>query len=327
MRCCVIIMGCKVNPGLRNMEAIHNSYMTLYNENKKDFVNEYEFYFYDGSNEDFSVEKYKKYANIVHCVSGDDIHNTYQKSLECYKWIVNDKEFDWVVRVNISTYVNMYMLDNFLNYANKDKIYANQFCAYLYNWHYLNDCFPRGDAHIVSFDVLKKAIKQSDFLDIDKIKGNTDKVDDVLMGLLYMKSFDDLYINHYEIINYTFLPQEVNIILSNPDDVIIKNSFYTIFTRLKTCPTNAQSGYSWEDNEYRKQDIFKFDIVNNIIKNNKSLYFSNKIKEKLYEIVLEKANDSYLVPYLNLNKSSLDGIDFIELKNLIKDKYSESIIY
>lgn len=324
MRCCVIIMGCKFNPGLRNMEAIYDTYITLYNKNKKDFDNEYDFYFYDGGNEKFSVEKYKEYANIIHCVSGDDISNTYQKSLESYKWIVENKKYDWIIRVNISTYINLYVLDKFLNCANKNTIYANQFCAYLYNWHYLNDCFPRGDAHIIHFEIFKKAIEKSEELDISKINDGTDKVDDVLLGMLYIKAYEDLYVNNYQTIYYNFLPEEINDIKNNPK--LLNDSAYCIFTRLKTCPPNTQSSYSWNDNEYRQQDIIKFEIINFLIEKNKKIYNSVSNSD-IFNGITENSNINCLIPYMNLEKSSLDSISFEDLKNVIIKKHSKDIIY
>lgn len=324
MKCCVLIMGCKVNPGLRNIEAIYNTYITLYNKNKKDFTHSYDFYFYDGGNDKLSVEKYKEYANIIHCVSGDDIHNTYQKSLEAYKWIIGNKEYDWVIRVNISTYVNLYILDKFLSCANKNTIYANQFCVYLYNWHYLNDCYPRGDSHIIHFDIFKKAILKSDELDISKIQDKTDKVDDVLLGMLYMKAYDDLYVNNYQTLFYNFLPIDVESIKKDID--VLSKSFLFIFTRLKTCPPNTQSGYSWNDNEYRKQDIEKFDIINLSIEQNKKAYedFTNK---EVYDYLIKDSNKKAIQLYVDLEKSSLEYINFEDLKKIVIKKHSKDIIY
>lgn len=318
-------MGCKVNPGLRNMKAIYETYISLYNENKKHFDNEFDFYFYDGGNDTFSVKKYEKYANIIHCVSGDDINNTYQKTIESYEWIVNNKNYDWVVRVNISAYVNMFVLDKFLNCADKDKVYANMFCAYLHNWHYLNDCFPRGDAHILSFEVLKKAISIKDSLDVDSIEEGMDKVDDTLMGILYMKAFEDLYVNHYSIINYCFLPQEVWSIKKNEAPNISQSLCY-IFTRLKTCPPDVNSGYSWDDNLYREQDFIKFHIVNNLVKEHMSVYYLMS-NDKIHSVSLDNASSSSYIPYLDLKECRLDGISFEGLKNIIIKKHNTSIIY
>lgn len=323
MKCCILIMGCKVNPGLRNMDAIHDTYITLYNENKNDFENDFDFYFYDGDNEKFYVDKFKEYANIIHCVNKDDIHSTYQKSLEAYNWIIENKKYDWIVRVNISTYVNLYALDKFLNFANKNTIYANQFCVYLYNWHYLNDCYPRGDANIVPFNIFKKAVLKSKTVKPEKIQDRTDKVDDVLMGMAYINSYNDLYINHYQVIDYNFLPFGISEI--NEKSAVVLNSVTCIFTRLKTCPPNTDSGYSWNDNEYRVQDVEKLKLVNVVIKKYAKKLFINE--KNIYNSLISDAETKFLVPYMDLNRNSLNSINFKDLKKIINKKYSNNIIY
>lgn len=317
MRCCVLIMGCKVNPGNRNMKAIHDTYIASYFKNKNLFKNEYEFYFYDGGNDVFSVEKYYDYANIIHCSSGDGINSTFEKTIESFEWITSNKNFDWVVRVNISTYINLFYLDVFLQKCDINNVYANRFNCYINNYNYLNDCYPRGDAYILSFNKIKQIVEVSKKYSIreELSDGKTDLVDDVLIGALLIKTFDDLYINHYKLLNYTFLPY----LLYNltKDDIVL--SANTIFTRVKTIPPdNFYSGYGWEDNKYRNDDVLKIKLINTVIYNNKNIY---KGKEDLIikNCILEKYNKDiyYKKDFIN---NEISVMSFNELINYIKYK-------
>lgn len=318
-------MGCKINPGLRNMEAIYNTYITSYFTNRDDFIGEYDFYFYDGGNDVFTVEKYKEYANIIHCTSDDGLFGTFEKTIESFNYIVDNKNYDWIIRVNISTYINLYYLDIFLQNANKDKVYANKFNAYLHNYNYLNDCYPRGDAYILSFERLKKVVTSQKYFDIRKEfdDGKTDLVDDILIGALLLNTFDNLYVEYYELLNYTYNPYTLNYI--NKD--ILNISFNTIFTRLKTIPLNQISGYSWDDNEYRKMDIEKFNIINNFVYNNKEVY-----KKCDNAIIMKNCiytnKDKKDIPYINtstLTNGILYTCSFNDIKEIVKLKYNNNL--
>lgn len=324
MRCCVLIMGCKVNPGLRNMEAIYDTYITSYFKNKSDFINEYDFYFYDGGNEVFTIEKYKEYANIIHCISDDGLYGTFEKTIETFNYIVYNKKYDWVIRVNISTYVNLYYLDLFLQYASKDKVYANKFNAFLSNYNYLNDVYPRGDAYIISFDRLKKITQNQNFFDIRKEfdDGGSDLVDDVLIGAILLNTFEDLYVEHYKLLNYFYNPYTPNCI--NKD--LLNISFNAIFTRLKTTPPNKNSGYSWDDNEYRKMDVEKFNIINNFIYNNKDIYKKCDNVFVFNNCLCENASKN--IPYINMSNIKngvIQMCSFNDIVEIIKLKYSNNL--
>ena len=318
-------MGCKVNPGLRNMEAIYNTYITSYFANRDDFVGEYDFYFYDGGNDALTIEKYKEYANIIHCTSDDGLFGTFEKTIESFNYIVDNKNYDWIIRVNISTYINLYYLNIFLQNANKDKVYANKFNAYLHNYNYLNDCYPRGDAYILSFERLKKVVISQKYFDIKKEfdDGKTDLVDDILIGALLLNTFDDFYVEHYELLNYTYNPYLIN----NINKKILNISFNTIFTRLKTVPPNKNSGYSWEDNKFREMDIEKFNIVNNFIYNNKDV-FKNCDKTIIDRNCICKDKNKKDIPYItmhNIQTGVVKLCGFNDIKEIIKLKYNNNL--
>ena len=140
------------------------------------------------------------------------------------------------------------------------------------------------------------------------------------MGLLYLKSYKDLYVNHYIQLQYNFLPYYAND-LSNDDYL---NSCNVIFSRLKTCSPDASiSGYSWNDNEYRLEDIKKFNNINNVVKNNVHLYKELNNINVLDIITRPQHRD---IPILNLKAQKYEFCQWQTVKDNIIKKYSDDEI-
>lgn len=254
MKCCVLIMADNRELSARNLNAIYQTYVKEYNLNKSEFDNEYEFYYYTGGYDKFDV-----IDNHIHCVSPDDLYGTFDKTVEAFKYCLS-MEPDFIIRTNISTYINIRLLDKCLSILNKNSVYCNKICTYLDDENILNKFYPRGDAYIIHKDLLSKCIKCLEDYDPKRDYMADDKYDDVLFGLLLLRVFGDDFIHYIKPMNY-------NCFLGNTIDAAVYNC---IFSRLKTCPPNSYSGYSWDDNEYRLHDTEKFisiDKYYNLAKN------------------------------------------------------------
>ena len=313
MKILVLIMGAVKQPATRNMETIRNSYIKLYNENK--FNNEFEFLFYIGNSEKTYQEN-----DILYCNAPDDIEHTFDKTIAAFNYISKNKDFDFLIRTNISTYINIPLLDVVVNNLNNDNIYANQFNAYLTSIKYINDVYPRGDAYIISKNKLSEILNLYDKINFEEVKNVLDNCDDTLIGLLYLKSYKDLYINHYIQLQYNFLPFFANDL--STDNYL--DSCNVIFTRLKTCSPDASiSGYSWDDNEYRLEDVKKFNNINNIIKHNIHLY-KDLDNINVLEIITRPQHRD--IPIIDLKGQKYVFTEWNDLKNIVIKKHSDEII-
>lgn len=292
-----------MQPSLRNEDAIFNTYIKSYNDNKDIFKHEYHFLSYRGGYSDVVLDN-----NILKLTSLDDIENTFNKTIEAFKYI-KDFNFDYLIRVNISTYINLFILDEYIEELNKNLIYCNTVCTYYNSIKYKNEMFPRGDAYIIHKELFNKLLDfYYNFNINDYIDNGVDNTDDSMFGVVLSNYFNHKTHNYIQLLNYSFIPE----CIENLNSYNFKLSALTIFSRLKTVPPNEKcSGYSWEDNEYRKHDIIKFRMLNKYIfdiKNRKTrILFDNGTRNnfiisengKLYSAsfstlfnILNKKNDN-----------------------------------
>ena len=291
MNVLILIMGCNCNPGARNIDAIFNTYIKSYNDNKNLFNHNYDFIVYKG---DYSEAKLNN--NVLQLTSPDNIESTYNKTIEAFNYIKNF-EFDYIIRVNISTYINLFVLDNYIETFKNDIIYCNSICTYFDSIKYKNFIFPRGDAYIMHKSLFEKILDVLTYYNpYDDDLTGIDNTDDSMFGLLCNKYFEKNLQNHIQILNYSFIPQMVNEITNYN----IKLSALSIFSRLKTCPHNTHSGYSWDDNLYRLHDVKKFELLNVsmfILKNRIGLIYNDNLDENSYFI----KNDNNEFEFVSFN--------------------------
>lgn len=276
MKILIMIMSAGKQPALRNEEAIFNSYIKSYDENKSLFKHTYDFVTYKGGYNEVHINNRQMYLT-----SPDDIESTFIKTLEAFD-IIKDYDYDYLIRVNISTYVNLFLIDKEIENLNKNFIYCNAICTYYKSSKLLNQVFPRGDAYIIHKDLLFNILNCKNNID-DLIDNGVDPMDDSMFGVLCAKYFSNKTHNHIKLLEYSFIPQMITAL----DIMEVKKSAYTFFTRLKTCPPDSYSGYSWDDNQYRIHDQYKFNFINDYvykIKNtNTSMIYSNN-KDRCFHI-------------------------------------------
>lgn len=70
-----------------------------------------ELLFYRGGSDNTYLEN-----DVLHLTSDDTLLGTYQKSIDCFKWLVENKQFDYIVRTNTSTYINVDAIQQFLEF-------------------------------------------------------------------------------------------------------------------------------------------------------------------------------------------------------------------
>lgn len=280
MRLAILIMSTEVEPSLRNVEAMKKTMVKQTNE--ESFDNEYDFFTYtcvDNPNKDYdtvlSCEKDEAYKNYysIRINEQESVYRTFEKTYVTYRYLLDNEEkygkYDKFIRINISCYVNIRLLDKLVSQMKDDVIYTNALNTYV---NLLSPCinklYPRGDFYIIPHDILTQVMKIGKvFMHCDSSLSSTGRpdiphVDDTLFGYAFILYAGETYYKNLQMIKYNFLPftsENVDLINSYVDK-------YAISTRVKTTPPGHVSGYSWDDNDWRRHDPAKIEIVHNNVK-------------------------------------------------------------
>ena len=263
MKIAILVMATKNNPSTRNVEAFNNTVVDYYIHNKDSFVNDFFFIFY------YAGEKYeiKNENDTVYHISYDideSVYRTFEKTVLALKDVKNIIKPDLYIRTNISTYINIKLIDLLANDVLKSgKLYCNK----INNHHniaspYFNDVYPRGDfmmfnEHVTECVIVSGEKHMFSNTNLNYIDIGVDHVDDCLIGVCMKDYMGDEYYKCIDTLKYNYIPQQ------KPDYTHLDT--YAIATRLKTVPDGECSGYSWDDNNYRVFDVDKFyDVHENV---------------------------------------------------------------
>lgn len=252
-------MSANNNIAKRDTEAQLNTFVRGIFEKERN--NEYHVYFYRAVKENEIAGVFANYGeNPIYDVlteTGDDIFSTYEKTVDAYKMIMGDWDFDILIRCNISCYINIGLLDKVINDDyNREMIVANSINSIITLGEYANDLYARGDFYIIHSELLERTLKTTDLLYNLPIT-RLDHVDDVLLGVNVIYALGDDYCDNLKSCLYTFIPYDVPNVLNA----------YSLSFRLKTCPEGTRySGYGWDGEEVRMKDVEKFHKVHDYIK-------------------------------------------------------------
>lgn len=288
MKIAILIMSTNKQPSLRNVEAFENTVVKNYNENKERFKHEYDFYVYYSNDmeRDSYVMKYgyapevKKKENGVYeyCIAEkESVYRTFEKTY--YMLDSLDKEkYDLFVRINISLWLNLALLDAVADQFDKDNVYCNAINSCInVNSPYVNDIYPRGDMCIFGKNVINGIVDEGKkylYCDTDlKERIGVDHVDDCLFGVCMIDIYGKEYYKHIIQLRYVFAPRDGVYVNGNILDE------YSIGYRVKTTPQGMLSGYSWDDNNYRLKDAEK---MKELQKHFNEKYYSNIKLEDLF---------------------------------------------
>lgn len=310
-------MSANAEPSLRNVKGMKETFIHMANELQRTgkLINEYDFYNYycnDHESEDTLdyqiLNKFGHYQEISISLK-ESIYHTYEKTIVALKHI-HDK-YDWIIRINISTFINIKLLDKFIAIADNDIIYCNAINSIIDDITYLNELYPRGDFMLFSNKILNKIIPYlNKYMFCDRSledRINVIHVDDCLIGCALIDAFGRNYYKHLIMLKYNYMPG-----ISVNDNIFNK---YAIATRVKTLTPEAKcSGYSWKDNEYRAFDVVKMKQLNTIIIN---LSYD---EIKMSDVVIEndKQRPTTFVKLINLPIPVFN--EYLALKNKNKER-------
>jgi len=95
----ILSMSCNKERYINEEKVIRETWGKDIIEGKYDNI---ELLFYRGGTDKTYLEN-----DILHLISDDTLIGTYQKSIDCFEWLIKNKEFDYVIRTNTSTYINV----------------------------------------------------------------------------------------------------------------------------------------------------------------------------------------------------------------------------
>lgn len=250
MKIAVMIMSASVEPAVRNTEAIleYVAGPCAAMSRGGELRNEYVFYPYLTDGGKPGVYPAGTHENCFRVITSapDDIYGTFEKTVEAYRMI--PKDFDFLVRINISCFLNIRMLDAMIGTADPGCVYCNAVNTVISSYKYSNLIYPRGDFWMMSaavagrvFDMANKFIvDRGDPADFMKMTVNLDHVDDVLTGMCIAAAYGKDYTGMIKPVYYQFIPD-----VTTPDGrVPVRLCVHALTARVKTTPAGMYSGYS-----------------------------------------------------------------------------------
>jgi hypothetical protein len=322
MKVAILIMSGNQEPSLRNVETLKETMVK--NSVNWNLINNYNFFAYSykesAEPEDTVLDciKDERYPNCydIHISGTETVYRTYEKTYDTYKYLLDNEDkygkYDWFVRINISCYVNMKLLDIVLKDMKKDTIYANALNSYVdYNFQYCNYFYPRGDFYIVSHENLEEIMKVGEKLMYCdtwlKNRPALPHVDDTLFGYAFILAVGKDCFKRLQMIQYNFLPMTSDNAKELKDSVIGNFNKKAIASRVKSVPPGNVSGYSWDDNKFRLYDPMKMKIVDELVSEIK--YESVTLNDILVSPLQER-------PTLYINASNATPSQIVNIINL-----------
>ena len=265
MRVLVMMMWANIQPSIRNLDAFVDSVVKPYNEHIDEYSNDFHFCAYYSSREKcddvWLDDKTNNLIDIYGVNEDEGIYRTYEKTYKMFKYACDNMQFDLIVRINVSMWLNLRLLDEVCSQFKNDAVYCNAINTCINGVSkYVNDLYPRGDLMIMRKSVVQGIVKVGgkymyEDANLNKRIG-VDHVDDCIIGVCLIDLYGREYFKHIIPLRYNYCPDS-NIVLDNFDE-------FAIGSRLKSTPPDTYSGYSWDDNDYRLNDVTKFNELKSI---------------------------------------------------------------
>lgn len=189
-------MSCNKDAFLQEEKIIRDTYYA----DKDDFMN---IIFYRG---DYGQTKLN--GDILECISSDDLEHTFDKTIEVFQYVTENIDYDFIVRVNTTEILNLYLIRQFI-----DTLCVDDMSLYCDNliWRQTNDLlYAQGNFMIMSKYIINEILKYSPLY---LLMTNEIRIDDIYigyclkhLGMQYLKSINKgQYFNdmQYNIHQYT----------------------------------------------------------------------------------------------------------------------------
>ena len=265
MKILVMMMWANIQPSIRNLDAFVDSVVKPYNEHIDEYSNDFHFCAYyssrEGCDDVWLDDKTNEFIEVYGVNEDEGIYRTYEKTYKMFKYACDNMQFDLIVRINVSMWLNLRLLDEVCSQFKDDVVYCNAINTCINgSSEYVNDLYPRGDLMIMQRNVAQGIVKVGGKYMYEDVNLNkrigVDHVDDCIIGICLIDLYGREYFKHIIPLRYNYCPDS-NIVLDKFDE-------FAIGSRLKSTPPDMHSGYSWDDNDYRLNDVTKFNELKNI---------------------------------------------------------------
>lgn len=327
MKIAIMIMAADKEPSLRNIQAIKDTFIDYACKLMSDgnLKHEYDFWFYTYNSDDVvekypnGIEKIRDHVKYLHILGKESIYNTFEKTIYTYNFLTgySNNTYDWYIRINVSTYLNILLLDRAIDIFNghPEKIYCNVVNSYIWDCtpdstmlgEYYNDLYPRGDFVCVSRNVKDDIIETCDKYircDVsDSGRINCPHVDDVLIGLCIIDAFGKDYYNHLQMLTYNYMPQE------SVDFSAFRD--FAVCSRIKTLTRGCNV---WFDTAERKHDIDKFHILYEYYNTHKIDKYCDYTEDEIINRVFQQMSTRNNLTVMVTTTNTQNIVDFLKIK-------------
>ena len=126
---------------------------------------------------------YDEENNIYHSKENDNLDGTYQKTLDVFKYVEENFKYDYIIRTNTATYIN---IDAIIQFLNLETYYDNKIIGpdLIINHINFSTPFLRGHFMIIPPKFIKILINNEVYIN---------GIDDIIMGYFLGKVFKEKY--------------------------------------------------------------------------------------------------------------------------------------
>ena len=263
-----MIMSCNQEHFIKEEQVLRETYLSRLPEN-------IDYLIYRGGND--SVE-YNEDTHILQLKCKDDINNTFKKTYEAFYFVNNNygDKYDYIFRTNTSTYVNIDLLNAFvqsLSIKNKYDIWGGEIVYNVDNDSLCNTLYIRGNGLLLNVETVRG------ILNIGwgyYLLNNINLIDDGTLGCIY-NTYNSLYRKHY--IQYIKSFKEgwykASLLPYSPHKVCRMTNENIDFDFLKQMIIIQIR--NWYD---RTKELEHFKIIDEVFKNNKDIDIDKTVQEQ-----------------------------------------------
>lgn len=183
-----MIMSCNQEHFINQEQDCKDTYLSSLPEN-------IDYLIYRGGND--NVE-YNENTKVLHLTSKDDLANTFKKTYEAFSWVINkySDEYEYIFRTNTSTYVNIDLLNAFvqsLGIKNRHEIWGGEIVYNIDEDSLCDTLYIRGNGLLLNIETVRG------ILNIGwgyYLLNNVRLVDDGVLGCIY-NTYNSLYTKQF----------------------------------------------------------------------------------------------------------------------------------
>lgn len=266
--------------------------------------------------------------NIIYVPELDDRKHTYQKTIACFKYVKDKFDFDYIVRTNTSQYVNVKLLDKFieeLDYEDEN-IYTGQIC---FNTSSNLKVYGRGNFIIFSKKVFERIVNASnlcpyggnkdlyidDFVIANQLEKDYFEKEQDKQSIDYLKQVPYLWYENKPIVPYSYdgYKDKLGICVKHYGRSQISNRMKSIHqhimneTKEFVIPNEFNSGkvIYFNDEKLTSKSMTYSEMKQFLI--NKGIYKGNYSNEEIND----KEKVSIVIPLYNAEKYIEETIDSV----------------